>query len=306
VQAVFLVLAQKAQQLVDSERESLSAWLFHVMHFACARLRRAQTRQQHHVEAAASVRAAQVEPALPIDDALLELLEDSIAQLSPNDREAIVRRIYQRQDFAGIGAAMNISAEAARKQVTRALARLRAAMVRDGVDFSPDALLEAVEHDRSEGSNVTKTVDRGRVGAIAKGTIDMIDEAQDLGFAVVSAEFYVQDVEANLDFFEKLGFLRRWTETPDAMGRIPRASLRGGTGRIWLRRASAADGTRPTPGVVLYFWIAGGPDALLAHRTRLASRGLAVSPFNDDHVLRNFTVTTPDGYAIGFFTQYRE
>src|SRR5207248_11470379 len=138
----------------------------------------------------------------------------------------------------------------------------------------------------------------------AKRTIPMIAEAQALGFAAVSAEFYVKDVEANLDFFEKLGFKRRWTETPDPMGRLPRASLRGGVGRIWLRRADDAEGTRPTPGVVIYFWIEGGSDGLTVHRNRIAAQGVAVSPFFDDHALRNFTVTTPDGYAIGFFTQY--
>ena len=64
-------------------------------------------------------------------------------------------------------------------------------------------------------------------------------------------------------------------------------------------------GTRPAPGVTLYFWVDGGGDALQAHRKRIADEGVAVSPFTDDISLRNFTVTTPDGYSIGFFTQYR-
>ena len=126
-----------------------------------------------------------------------------------------------------------------------------------------------------------------------------------IDFAVMSAEFYVKDVEANLDFFEKLGFRRRWAETPDAMGRIPRASLRGGTARIWLRRADEAEGTRPTPGMGLFFWIDGGEQGLTAHRNAIAAQGVAVSPISDDHLLRNFTVTTPDGYSVGFFTQYK-
>src|SRR6185436_4636176 len=38
VQAVFMVLAHKPPK--TSERKSLSAWLFHVMHFVCVRVRR--------------------------------------------------------------------------------------------------------------------------------------------------------------------------------------------------------------------------------------------------------------------------
>jgi hypothetical protein len=88
------------------------------------------------------------------------------------------------------------------------------------------------------------------------------------------------------------------------MGRLPRASLRGGkTARIWLRRADEAEGTRPTPGgSILYFWIEGGTDALAAHRAAIAAQGVKPNPYFDDVGLRNFTVTTPDGYQIGFFT----
>ena len=86
---------------------------------------------------------------------------------------------------------------------------------------------------------------------------------------------------------------------------MARASHRGGNGRIWLRRADDSEGTRPTPGITLYFWIEGGAEGLRAHRDRIASRGVAVSPFFDDIGLRNFTVTTPDSYRIGFFAQYR-
>ena len=81
---------------------------------------------------------------------------------------------------------------------------------------------------------------------------------------------------------------------------------RGGTtARLWLRRASETDGTRPTPGMTLFFWIDGGADALAAHRDRIAAQGLKPSAFFDDIGLRNFTVTSPDGYTVGFFTAYK-
>lgn len=45
VQAVFVILAEKAGELSRPRQKSLAAWLFHVMHFTCARLRRTQMRQ---------------------------------------------------------------------------------------------------------------------------------------------------------------------------------------------------------------------------------------------------------------------
>jgi hypothetical protein len=43
----------------------------------------------------------------------------------------------------------------------------------------------------------------------------------------------------------------------------------------------------------------------LPTRDSIIAQGVAASPFFDDHALRNFTVRTPDGYTVGFFTMYR-
>jgi RNA polymerase sigma factor (sigma-70 family) len=304
-QAVFVVLASKASQLVGSRRDSLSAWLFHVMHFACARTRRSQLRQAQREGLAQAVRMSDQADVVRPDGALLHLMEDSIAQLPVPEREMIVGRFYQRQSFAQIGAALNISADAARKRISRALIEVRSMMVRDGVDAIPDALLADFDPSASAAPSVGKSAaNQRRIDSIAKGTVAMSEQAAACEFPVVSAEFFVKDVKANLEFFEKIGFRRRYVEAVDAMGRIPRASAVAGVGRIWLRRADESEGTRPSPGVTLYFWIDGGAEGLIAHRKRIADQGVAVSPFLDDISLRNFTVTTPDGYAIGFFTQH--
>jgi len=237
---------------------------------------------------------------------LLMLLEDSIAQLPAEDRDAVVRRFYRGEDWTSIGTALAIGADAARKRVGRALLAVRASMVSDGIDAIPDELLAAMEPPIESGRKVAHAIHNNeRIHSLAKGAMVMVQQIEAIDFAVMSAEFFVTDVEANLDFFEKLGFRRRWAETPDAMGRIPRASLRGGTARIWLRRADEAEGTRPTPGMGLFFWIDGGAEGLTAHRNAIAAQGVVVSPISDDHLLRNFTVTTPDGYSVGFFTQYK-
>src|SRR6476660_3137401 len=45
-QAVFMLLADKAAGLIESEKRSIAAWLFHAMHLTCSRLRRSRDRRE--------------------------------------------------------------------------------------------------------------------------------------------------------------------------------------------------------------------------------------------------------------------
>ena len=304
-QVVFMLLASKASAIIASERDSVAAWLFHAMHLTCGRLRRSG-RRRAGIELRASQRGGDETRARP-DDQLRMLMEDAIAQLAPADRQAVVSHFYQKRDYQTVGDELGCSADAARKRVARALASVRNWMLRDGIDVIPDDLLAATPAaSQHQERLLRKTEDAARLGALARGALTMMQQAEAADFTVWSAEFFVKDVEANLDFFEKLGFRRHFIDNPDAMGRIPRASLRGGkTARLWLRRATDTEGTRPTPGMTLYFWIDGGADALTAHRDAIAAQGVQPSAFFDDVGLRNFTVTSPDGYTVGFFTAYQ-
>jgi RNA polymerase sigma factor (sigma-70 family) len=305
-QAVFVVLAGKASQLVESGRRSLSAWLFHVMHFVCARVRRSRLRQAECEGLARWARVRDQADGIYADGALLILMEDSIAQLPVPEREMIVRRFYQRESFAEIGKALNVTSEAARKRVSRALVAIKTLMVRDGVDAIPDAFLTNLRRSSARARDAEKHMTGSkRISSIVKGKVAMAEQqAPAGGYNLISVEFLVTDVEANLEFFEKLGFPRRWMDTPDATGRLPRASLTAGTmGKIWVRRAADSD-IRPSSSINPFFWVDGGPDALIAHRKKIADQGVTVSPIIDEHALPNFAVTTPDGYSICFFTQY--
>jgi RNA polymerase sigma factor (sigma-70 family) len=306
-QAVFVVLLSKAAQLVGSKRGSLSAWLFHVVHFTCARLRRSQSRQAELEELAGPARVRENADGFSSDGALLLLLEDSIAQLPAVEREMIVGRFYRRQSFAEIGAAMGISAEAARKRVSRSLAETKHLMLRDGDEAIPDALLMNFRKPSRTGRLAEKqATDSKRIDVIVKETIAMADEQPPPqgGYQMISVEFLVRDVEANLDFFEKLGFPRRFIDKPDATGRVPRASLTAGQmGKIWIRRTSESE-IHPSPSINVFFWIDGGPEKLIAHRKKIADSGVPVTSIIDEYRLPNFNVTTPDGYSIAFFTQY--
>jgi RNA polymerase sigma factor (sigma-70 family) len=306
-QAIFVVLADKAPLLVESRRGSLSAWLFHVMHFTCARLRRSKARQTHLERLAGTARATEDQTETVAEGPLLVLMEDSIAQVSAVEREMIVRRFYRNQSFTQIGLALNTTAEAARKRVSRSLARIKKLMLQDGVDAIPDALLLDVKRSTTGSSDRAKrAMNKKQIDSILKDKIAMAEQNAPPagGYQLISAEFLVRDVEANLEFFENLGFPRRFVDTPDSNGRIPRASLTAGKlGKIWIRRALESE-IHPSPSINVFFWIDGGPQGLIAHRRKIADKGVAVSPVIDEHSLPNFNVTTPDGYSIAFFTQY--
>lgn len=306
VQAVYVVLASKAAQLVESKRGSLSAWLFHVMHFTCARLLRSQSRRAALEELAGPALSRDDADRLSQDGRLLLLMEDSIALLPTLERETVIRRFYQRESFAEIGHALNISAEAARKRVSRALLEIKSLMIRDGVDAIPDAFLTNLRRSSARTRDAEKHITSSkRINSIVKGKVAVVEQQEPVrGYHLISVEFLVKDVEANVEFFEKLGFPRRFLDTPDATGRLPRASLTAGTmGKIWVRRAAGSD-IRPSSSINPFFWVDGGPDALIALRKKIADQGVMVSPIIDEHALPNFAVTTPDGYSICFFTQY--
>src|SRR5438477_8616331 len=112
------------------------------------------------------------------------------------------------------------TADAVRKRVARALVSVRNWMLRDGVDVIPDDLLASTPAASQHPERLLqKTKDSARLGALAKGALIMMQQAEASDFTIWSAEFFVKDVEANLDFFEKLGFRRHFIDNPDAMGR---------------------------------------------------------------------------------------
>lgn len=304
-QAVFVVLAKKAPQLIESKRASLSAWLFHVVHFTCARLRRTQSRLAA-LEGLAEPLPAPAGEGITTNGPLLLLMEESIAQLPAVEREIIVRRFYRRQRFAAIGEALGITAEAARKRLSRALLEIKHLMVRDDVDAIPDALLTSLEGPRRRRVTEKQPIDSLRIQSIVKEKVAMAEPQSPTpgGYQLISTEFLVKDVEENLAFFEKLGFPRRFIDKPGPDGRIPRASLTAGQfGKIWIRRAAPPE-IHPSSSINVFFWVDGGPEELIAHRKKLADQGVRVTPIIDEQGLPNFNVITPDGYSIAFFTQY--
>ncbi len=127
-QSVFLDLARKAGSLV--RHSSLVAWLFTTTRFIAMNSRRSESRRQ------AREQASQLPVEQDSDSAWQELspiLDDTLHDLPESDREALLLRFFEDQPFAQIATRWNITDNAARMRVERALEKLRRALEKRGV-----------------------------------------------------------------------------------------------------------------------------------------------------------------------------
>ena len=138
-QKVFGDLARKAPSLL--ERASLSGWLFTSTHLASAGVVRGEQRRKTR-ETEAHLMQTTLSPDESHADwtRLRPVVDDVIAALKEEDREAIALRFFEKRSFAEVGAALRVSEEAARKRVDRSLDKLRALLELRGVTSTTAAL----------------------------------------------------------------------------------------------------------------------------------------------------------------------
>ncbi len=140
-QSVFTDLARKASSLSQtlSKNASLSGWLYRGTRYAALRQlrddRRRQARERQVME--------QIDPTGETENdwaRIQPLLDEAMAELGDDDREALLLRYFKNHDFRAIGSSLGVSDDAAQKRVSRALEKLRADFARRGVTASAAAL----------------------------------------------------------------------------------------------------------------------------------------------------------------------
>ena len=149
-QAAFIVLAKKAASLHG--RENLSPWLFGVLRLVAKRALRDEARRRRHEQAAAAERTMSTstsagDEALTADEwaRVATVLDESVSRLRAADRDAVLLRFYQRSSLAEVAAALgDISEDAARKRLDRAVERLRRRLAARGVDVTIRSLMPAM------------------------------------------------------------------------------------------------------------------------------------------------------------------
>lgn len=162
VQTVFADLARKAKSL--SRHPALRGWLYTSTHFAAAKaVRKEQRRHTHEQEAQAMQKALQA--AAPDLDwtRLRPVLDSAMHELKAAEREAILSRYFENRSLAEVGRQFQVSEDAARKRVDRALEKLRLTLNRRGLAAGA-ALASLIS------ANAIQVAPAGLAGTIATST----------------------------------------------------------------------------------------------------------------------------------------
>jgi len=141
-QQVFTTLARDGRKL--SRHGVLTAWLYTATRNAAVDLIRAEQRRHTREQEASTMQ--QLFSAAPDADwaRLRPVLDGVMDELSETDRTAVLLRFFEKRPFSEVGAALQLSEDAARMRVERALDKLRVLLARRGVTSTAAALTSAL------------------------------------------------------------------------------------------------------------------------------------------------------------------
>ncbi len=143
-QKVFADLAEKAPQLRG--RTTLSGWLYTSTRFAATEHRRAEARRLARESTAHTMsKILYAAGADPDWDQVRPWLDEAMADLGPEDQEAILLRHFEGRSFTEVGARLGLAENTARMRVDRALTKLHTALSHRGVTSTAIALGLAME-----------------------------------------------------------------------------------------------------------------------------------------------------------------
>lgn len=138
-QQVFTALARGALRLAPEI--VLAGWLYGTTRHLSANWVRAEQSRRARERTAQDLLAMNTAPAAVVEwDQVRPWLDTVLDELGERDRTAILLRFFARHTFAQVGGALQVSEDAARMRVERALERLRAALAKRGVLSSAAAL----------------------------------------------------------------------------------------------------------------------------------------------------------------------
>lgn len=136
-QATFTAFAREARHLLG--RTFLSNWLHRTASNQAAKLVRGEMRRRAREQEASVMQALPREPD-PQWQQIVPMLDAALNKLAEVNRAAILLRYFEKKTASQIGAALQVSEEAAQKRVTRAVERLRGLLARSGVALSTTTL----------------------------------------------------------------------------------------------------------------------------------------------------------------------
>lgn len=138
-QTVFIDLARKARRIAKSA--VLAGWLYQHANFVASNQLREEMRRN-----ARETRAAENSALMDKTDwsRMAPLLDESLMELAPSDRDSLVLRYLEQQPWAKVGDQLGVTENAARMRVDRALDKLRDRLASRGINSTAAALSAAM------------------------------------------------------------------------------------------------------------------------------------------------------------------
>jgi RNA polymerase sigma factor (sigma-70 family) len=167
-QAVFIILARKAEQLRSDK--ALSSWLFQTTRLTANNFLRSEMRRHRREQEAHDMQTVLDVPEQELRVKIAPMLDSAVASLSEKDRRAILLRFYEGKSLREVGDALGAGEAAAEKRVARALEKLRVYFSKRGANSTSAMIAGAIAGDSVQPAPMGLAITVSTV-AIAKGSI---------------------------------------------------------------------------------------------------------------------------------------
>jgi RNA polymerase sigma factor (sigma-70 family) len=163
-QQVFTEVARQAKRL--SRHPALVGWLYTTTRLMALRMNRTEQRRQAREQEANMMNQLLHDDTPPVDwNRLRPVIEDAMHELDDGDRHAVLLRYFQNKTLNEVGAALNLTENAARMRVDRALDKLRGKLARHGITTTAAALATVVA------ANAVQAAPAGLVATISAAAV---------------------------------------------------------------------------------------------------------------------------------------